>query len=242
MIIKFRRIGAFAVGCGAPVLMGVPAMADRDVPRPVGQAEVKAPVLRPGDRGKEVEQLQRRLHQGRYYFGKINGRYDEQTKFAVWALQKSHKMETRGAVGPEVWRALDRRLRTRALVPTGPANRVEVRLRDQLLIVYRGHRPALISHISSGAQRRWCLNGRCGDAVTPGGDFRVNRRAPGWTTGPLGSMYNSLYFVGGIAMHGSTKVPNRPASHGCVRVPMETSKRLYEMVGIGEPVYVRQKW
>ncbi|WP_407941384.1 L,D-transpeptidase [Nonomuraea cypriaca] len=75
--------------------------------------------------------------------------------------------------------------------------------------------------------------------MTPVGDFRVTQRAPGWTTGPLGTMFDSLYFVGGIAMHGSTKVSLRPASHGCVRLPLETSKRLYELAKIGDPVYVR---
>ncbi|MFC7589838.1 peptidoglycan-binding protein [Nonomuraea antimicrobica] len=49
-------------------------------------------VLRPGDRGAVVKALQRRLHAGHYYYGKIHGVYDEQTKFAVWALQKSRRM------------------------------------------------------------------------------------------------------------------------------------------------------
>ncbi|MEV0617021.1 L,D-transpeptidase family protein [Nonomuraea sp. NPDC050404] len=198
-------------------------------------------VLRPGDRGEAVRRLQQRLHAGRYYFGKINGVYDEQTKFAVWALQKSRRIMPQGEVGSRVWTALERQSRRKSLVPTGAADRVEIDLRNQLLTVYRNRRPALISHISTGAEVHYCENGHCGNAITPVGDFRVARRAPGWTTGRLGTMFNSLYFVGGIAMHGSTKVPLRPASHGCVRVPLETSKRLYEMVKIGEPVYVRGK-
>nr|SBO92487.1 Putative peptidoglycan binding domain 1:ErfK/YbiS/YcfS/YnhG [Nonomuraea gerenzanensis] len=196
-------------------------------------------MLKPGDRGEAVKALQERLHRGRYYFGKINGVYDDQTKMAVWALQKHRRLMPQGEVGSRVWTALERPSRRRPLVPNGGANRVEINLRDQLLIVYRDRKPALISHISSGAEVRYCEDGRCGNAVTPVGDFRVARRAPGWTTGRLGSMFNSLYFVGGIAMHGSTKVPLRPASHGCVRVPLTTSKRLFEMVKLGEPVYVR---
>ncbi|GAA4969397.1 hypothetical protein GCM10023334_092840 [Nonomuraea thailandensis] len=188
-----------------------------------------------------VKVLQEKLHRGRYYFGKINGVYDEQTKMAVWALQKHRRIMPQGEVGSRVWAALERSAHRRPLVPNGGADRVEISLRDQLLTVYRDRKPALITHISSGAEVRYCEDGRCGNAITPVGDFRVSRRAPGWTTGRLGSMYNSLYFVGGIAMHGSTKVPLRPASHGCVRVPLTTSKRLFEMVKIGEPVYVRGK-
>ncbi|WP_181448666.1 L,D-transpeptidase family protein [Nonomuraea aridisoli] len=205
------------------------------------EAERKPVVLRPGDRGAEVVKLQRRLNARGYYFGPVNGRYDEQTKFAVWALQKSRRIPVKGAVEQREWSALERPLRRRPMVSGGPADRVEVNLSAQLLTVYRDRRPVLFSHISSGAQVPYCQNGHCGNAVTPTGDFRVYRRAPGWTTGPLGAMYNSLYIVGGIALHGSRKVPLHPASHGCVRLPMTTSKRLYQIVKIGEPVYVRGK-
>ncbi|MFD0467240.1 peptidoglycan-binding protein [Nonomuraea thailandensis] len=153
-------------------------------------------VLKPGDRGMAVKVLQEKLHRGRYYFGKINGVYDEQTKMAVWALQKHRRIMPQGEVGSRVWAALERSAHRRPLVPNGGADRVEISLRDQLLTVYRDRKPALITHISSGAEVRYCEDGRCGNAITPVGDFRVSRRAPGWTTGRLGSMYNSLYFVG----------------------------------------------
>ncbi|WP_170246717.1 L,D-transpeptidase family protein [Nonomuraea zeae] len=214
----------------------VPAHAERKAEEPAGSESV---VLRPGDHGESVRLLQRRLHAGHYYYGRIHGVYDEQTKFAVWALQKNRRMRPKEAVGHEVWHALGKPPRFRPLVPNGGADRVEINLRDQLLTVFRDRRPVLFSHISTGAEVHYCDNGHCGNAITPVGDFRVTNRAPGWTTGALGSMYNSLYFVGGIAMHGSTKVPLQPASHGCVRLPLTTSKRLYEIVKIGEPVYVR---
>ncbi|SEL87757.1 L,D-transpeptidase family protein [Nonomuraea pusilla] len=188
-----------------------------------------------------MTRLQRWLNHDGYYWGKINGRYDEQTRFAVWALQKRARLQVKGEVGRAEWRALDRRLSVRPLVPGGPPDRVEISLGRQLLTLYRDNRPVLVSHISTGAGVRYCKDGRCGTAITPVGDFRVASRAPGWTTGRLGSMYNSLYFVGGIAMHGSTKVPLHPASHGCVRLPLSTSERLFQLVQVGEPVYVRSK-
>ncbi|HSB85419.1 MAG TPA: L,D-transpeptidase family protein, partial [Ilumatobacteraceae bacterium] len=58
-----------------------------------------------------------------------------------------------------------------------------------------------------------------GDAVTPDGLFKTTReRAEGWWEGDLGEIYRPKYFVGGIAVHGMTSVPNHPASHGCVRL------------------------
>jgi len=51
-------------------------------------------------------------------------------------------------------------------------------------------------------------------------------------------MYNPLYIVGGIAIHGSLDVPAYPASHGCIRIPMFASQRLPHMVPNRMPVYV----
>ncbi|MFG1703599.1 L,D-transpeptidase family protein [Nonomuraea sp. M3C6] len=256
MRIKLREIVVLAAGCGLPLLLRVPAVAE-EVP-PVGDdapavreddppvkeeapADAESVVLKPGDRGETVRLLQLRMRDGGYYFGKASGVYDEQTRFGVWAVQKIHRLMPKGEVGREVWRALDRKARVRPLVPNGGADRVEVNLSRQLLTVYRHSRPVLFSHISSGAEVPFCYQGHCGSAVTPVGDFRVTRRAPGWTTGMLGSMFNSLYFVGGIAVHGATRVPLHPASHGCVRLPVETSKRVWELVDVGDPVYVRGK-
>ena len=60
----------------------------------------------------------------------------------------------------------------------------------------------------------------------------------GWETGPLGSLYNSQYFNGGIAIHGSRSVPAYPASHGCVRISMSAAEWFPDQVSIGTPVYV----
>ncbi|MFI6733970.1 L,D-transpeptidase family protein [Nonomuraea sp. NPDC050451] len=235
---------------GVPAVMTVPEVTTDPVVKPVPEAVktvkgVKGAragrigVLRPGDRGEAVRQLQRRLHDGGFYFGQAHGIYDEQTRYAVWGFHKSRGMVPRGEVGPKTWAALRRSKGLRPLVPQGGADRVEISLTHQLLTIYRDHRPALVTHISTGAEVHYCEKGHCGNAVTPVGDFRVTRKAPGWTTSRLGSMFNSLYFVGGIAMHGSTEVPLRPASHGCVRMPLSTSVRVYNMVKEGEPVYVR---
>ncbi|MFI7638661.1 L,D-transpeptidase family protein [Nonomuraea sp. NPDC049400] len=210
--------------------------------RPPAEAEEETvTILRPGARGDMVKLLQQRLRDHGFYYGAMNGKYDVQTRYAVWAFQKTRRMRPMNAVGPKVWQELDRPRRLRPLVPDGPADRVEINLTDQLLTVYRRRRPVLTSHVSTGANVHYCEAGRCGYAITPVGDFRVYRRDPGWTKSPLGMMFNSLYFTGGIAMHGSSVVPTKPSSHGCVRVPVPTAVRLYKMVGIGEPVYVRGK-
>jgi hypothetical protein len=54
----------------------------------------------------------------------------------------------------------------------------------------------------------------------------------------LGSLYNPVYFNGGIAVHGSRSVPGQPASHGCIRIPMGAAEWFPSAVHIGMPVHV----
>jgi hypothetical protein len=47
-----------------------------------------------------------------------------------------------------------------------------------------------------------------------------------------------VFFNGGIAIHGEPSVPSTPASHGCVRIPMNDSTWMYNSLALGTPVYV----
>lgn len=94
------------------------------------------------------------------------------------------------------------------------------------------------THISSGSEE-WYWNGSDWEqAVTPRGWFEIYRKDAGWAEAPLGWLYNALYFTGGYAIHGSDYVPDYPASHGCVRVPLDDADYLFDTVGIGTPVFV----
>jgi lipoprotein-anchoring transpeptidase ErfK/SrfK len=75
-------------------------------------------------------------------------------------------------------------------------------------------------------------------AVTPAGSYRFTWRYSGWRTSDLGELYNPVYFHGGIAVHGAPSVPNYPASHGCVRIPMHIAEYFPSLVAKGDPVYV----
>jgi lipoprotein-anchoring transpeptidase ErfK/SrfK len=58
-----------------------------------------------------------------------------------------------------------------------------------------------------------------GVALTPSGTFRTYREHNvSRYEGDLGSLYRPKFVIGGIAVHGAPRVPNYPASHGCVRV------------------------
>ncbi len=205
------------------------------VPPPAGP---EPEILEAGVAGPRTQALQERLVALRYDGGPADGQFGTLTTMAVWAFQKANGFAADGRVTPELWAAMQVAAPPAPLRPDGGADRVEIDLARQLLFLYDGGGLALVTHISTGTGERYCDGGNCGIAVTPPGDFTVTRRISGWRTSPLGRLYNPLYFNGGIAIHGALSVPDHPASHGCVRIPMHIAEYFPDLVTNGEPVYV----
>ena len=199
------------------------------------------PVLRPGMKGHAVRVLQRRLAALKYYPGRVNGRFGSDTLEAVWAFQETQGLHPRNAVRPAMQRALASPRPPKVLVPHGGRLRIEVNLKDQVLVLYKHNHVALVSHVSTAGGRYFCSTNGCGNPVTPTGDFTTLSFMPGRVTVPLGEMYNPVFFIGTIyAIHGDTHVPRRPASHGCVRIPIRLASFFHTLVPIpGTPVYIR---
>jgi hypothetical protein len=107
-----------------------------------------------------------------------------------------------------------------------------------VLFLYQGGALLRILPVSTGSGKRYCVDGQCDVAVTPGGSYRVGYRILGPHKSRLGVLYNPLFFNGGIAIHGAPSVPAYPASHGCVRIPMADSLWFFNTVTRGTPVYV----
>ena len=51
-------------------------------------------------------------------------------------------------------------------------------------------------------------------------------------------MVHSSYFIGGYAIHGYFSVPNFPASHGCLRVPIPNARDIFNQISLGERIFV----
>lgn len=196
-------------------------------------------VLRPGDESQEVADLQNHLIMLGYDVPEATGVYDEHTEHAVMAFQKVHGLDRDGYAGPQTRTTMAAvRGLPHPIVGDGEPDRVEVDLARQVMFLYHGGALTKIISVSTGNNEMFCSEGRCRRAVTPTGRYEVGRRASGWETGPLGSLYNPLYFNQGIALHGSLSVPGHAASHGCVRVPMPTAEWLPDAVATGMAVYV----
>lgn len=195
-----------------------------------------------GMRGPEVQSLQQRLLDLHFDPGLADGAFGQSTVYAVQAFQKLNGFAPDGLVSDAVKAALANPAPIEPIVPDGGATRVEVDLRRQVLFLYKDGALRLISHISTGNGKTYCAEGKCGyRAITPVGAFRFAWRYSGWRTSRLGKLYNPVYFTSsGIAIHGALSVPTYPASHGCVRIPMNIAGYFPSLVARGDPVYVTE--
>jgi lipoprotein-anchoring transpeptidase ErfK/SrfK len=116
---------------------------------------------------------------------------------------------------------------------------VEIDLsRQRLFVVDDAGRMVKSLPISSGSGKWFTSQGRTRRAITPTGRFTVSRKIAGWRKSPLGMLYYPSYICAGVAIHGSRSVPSRPASHGCIRIPMSAAIELSEMTPLGTVVLV----
>ncbi|MGD0245330.1 MAG: L,D-transpeptidase family protein [Streptosporangiaceae bacterium] len=221
----------------APGAPGAPAVAAaRSAPA------APAAVLQPGMRGSAIKALQRRLAALKYYPGSIDGQFGTDTLEAVWAFYEVQGLRPHDYVDSAMKWALAHPKAPRPLVRDGGANRIEVSLSRETLVLWKNDQVQLISHVSTGGGYSFCSpGGGCGVAITPTGNYHTVVFMRGWVTVPLGEMYNPVFFIGtAFAIHGDTDVPLAPVSHGCVRIPMDIAAFFHTLVGIpGEPVYIR---
>jgi len=120
-----------------------------------------------------------------------------------------------------------------------------------VLVFFRYHKIALVSHVSTGGHYYYpCGSGTC-FAETPTGKFRALYLVKGWDQGPLGAMFNPVFFnYSGYAIHGeyNNEVPVKPVSHGCVRIPYDIATWFYhdltisQKPGKGTEVWIYNQW
>lgn len=210
-------------------------------PDPTTLEEPAGP-LQAGSVGTRTRALQEALAEQHYDPGTADGRFGAKTNMAVWAFQALHGLPKDGIVTPELEALILAKPEQPMLRPDHGPSHTEVDLSRQVMIVWRDGAPALITHVSSGSEVPYCeetdVGRNCGNAITPTGVYRYQRRIEGWRDAPLGRLYNPVYFVGGIAVHGAPSVPNHPASHGCVRIPMEIAEYFPALVENGETIEV----
>ena len=214
--------------------------------------------------GDDVARLQTRLAELGFAPGVADGSFGDQTQQAIWAFEKLvlkiPRAQATGKVTNNMWQLIQDPIvihpRRPDTVIDPPKTHMEIYLPEQVGIVFTANKATLIVHISSGSDQPWCEtllkdtdekgnpvyppieSAECGVSKTPGGVFKFTRRVVGERMGPLGGMWNPVYFNKGIAVHGATNIPLEPASHGCIRIHKRISETFHNYVNIGDRVFV----
>lgn len=188
--------------------------------------------------------MERKLDLLRYDVGSVDGRFDTQTWQGLVAFQKLHGLKRTGKFDEDTQRELTLASVPGGLIPNGGLPRVEIDISRQILMYFDDFGLNRVVAVSSGSNRKYCEISKksgeenCGDARTPRGNYRIERRIKGKRESDLGILYSPMYFTGGFAIHGSPSIPAYPASHGCVRISNRTADWMFEDVKNGTPVYV----
>lgn len=211
------------------ILAGVAGSASAASPRASNPVLTKA----------EIQQAEQWLKDLGYWAGPVDGVWDGASRHALTAFQKVARARATGRLTRAEHNALSVAVPHRPKELSGGMH-VEVDIARQVLFLVDAEgKIGNILPISSGTGKRFKEAGYPeAMAVTPCARLEVYQKISGWRKSPLGEMYNPLYVVGGIAIHGSADVPAYPASHGCIRIPMYASPLLAKMVPVGTPVLI----
>ena len=186
---------------------------------------------------QEILEAEQRLWNLGYWAGPVDGKFDADSRHALIAFQKVERRTRNGKLTLAELNAL--RAATRPLPRYANYPHVEVDLQRQVLfIVDETGEVARILPVSTGNGELYMDRGQIHRARTPTGTFKVQRKIKGWRRSSLGLLYYPSYIVNGIAIHGSPSVPTRPASHGCIRVPMFAARELSSLLSIGVEVLI----
>ncbi len=200
---------------------------------PSATAKKTAPKPKPLT-GKDHRVAEQRLADLGYWVGKIDGQWDTASRNALIAFQKVERLKPNGQLTRATF---DQLLTANRPVPRETEGaHIEVDLVRQVLFVTdESGVVTRVLPVSTGNGKEFYSEGWARDAITHPGRYQVRQKIAGWKKSALGEMYYPVYFMYGTAIHGSQSVPTKPASHGCVRIPMFAAKEFYKTTPVGMP-------
>ena len=186
----------------------------------------------------ETKEAERLLFERGYWTGPVDGVFDAGSRFALMAFQKWEQRPVTGTLTVEEIEAI-----RSAVTPTprdGDYEHAEVDVDRQVLLMVDGKGGMRVLPVSTGTDKPFVYDEQESIAYTPRGRFVVYEKGVGWENNSLG-MYYPNYISGGIAVHGHLSVPARPASHGCIRIPVFAAREVSKRLRLGTIVLVYDK-
>ncbi|MDD4104237.1 MAG: peptidoglycan-binding protein [Eubacteriales bacterium] len=231
------------------------------VPAPTALPDLTYPgKLSYGSKGDKVAQLQDRLKELGYFTRKSTAGFYKHTQAAVAAFQKQNGLKDDGVVGEETWTALYSPSAARPFDPAKPTPEptpipyaLEVDVTNQLIKVYGRDEQGGYSDF---LRAMWCSTGTT-RYPSDVGTFTITERRARWAEFPNWGGGKAQYWVritSDIAFHSviysayDTKAVNmksvnalgKRASHGCIRLTLEDAKWVYQNIGPGVQVTIRE--
>jgi peptidoglycan hydrolase-like protein with peptidoglycan-binding domain len=173
-----------------------------------------------------------------YWTGPIDGVFDPATHFALTAFQKWERRTITGRLTIDEIEAI--RSAAKPTARDGDYEHVEVDVDRQVLLLVDGKGGVRVLPVSTGTEKPFYYDGQKSIAYTPRGRFVVYDKILG-RDDLFPGVYYPNYITGGIAIHGYDKVPNQPASHGCIRIPMFAAREVSARLPLGTIVLVYDK-
>jgi len=187
----------------------------------------------------QIKEAERRLADMGYWTGAVDGLLDPATRSALIAFQKWEGRPLTAKLTLDELEAIRRSASPKAR-EAGYAH-VEVDVDRQVLLMISDEGSVRVLPVSTGSGKPFIDEGESSIAYTPRGRFVVYDKTSGWEPGSNRSMYYSNYISGGVAIHGSPSVPTRPASHGCIRIPIFAALQMSKLMPVGTIVLVYDK-
>jgi hypothetical protein len=178
--------------------------------------------VRPGSTGPFVQLIQQRLRALHFYLIE-SGVYDSYTRLAIDAYHRLLGWGTSERLDASTIRFLLNGWGQFKVRFPSQGRHAEGNLSRQVLALINGSQVYALYPISSGKP----------STPTILGQFHVYSKVPGYL--PDG-MFFSNFFTGGYAIHGYNPAPDYPASHGCMRVPIQDAISIYNWLQIGNGV------
>jgi N-acetylmuramoyl-L-alanine amidase len=187
----------------------------------------------------QIKEAERRLAEFGYWTGPVDGVLDSATRSALIAFQKWGDRAITGQLTRDELEAIRGSEAPKARESDYEHVEVDVDRQVLLLVDQEGH--VRVLPVSTGSGKTFSNQGHESVAYTPRGRFVVYDKTYGWEDGALGSVYYANYITGGVAIHGYESVPNEPASHGCIRIPMFAAREVSKLLKLGTIVLVYDK-